>query len=281
MNIPFTSEFDPETLALKIDWYEKQLSPYCNKRSRNKLSIAAEIAITDVRSDCGDLLDPEYCLSIGIAPPEQSDQYTDVEALHLALVTTDYYPDMSEVTGKFTPEAIYAALGITKLEIARQYFSKQNYQKVTSILTEVKQFRWVLAGEVFARPKGDYNRNLESDTKAEHISRERTRAVQKSKRFVENKARQKVVIQYYETIKKILTEDSPTQFTDDELLHLTIQSINEVTGNKKARKSLQALPLEDRQLLSILADDLIQSSEEGVDEAYIRRCLKDYLSIHD
>lgn len=276
-----STELDSETLASKIDWYEKQLSVHCNKRSRDELSNAVEDAIADVRVDYGELLNSDYCSSIGLAPPELSTTYSDIEALHLALVTTEYYPNTEKVKGKFPPEAFYAALSLRKLEQARQYLSKQNHPKVIALLTEVKQFRGVLAGELFVRPGGKYDDKLESDTKSEHISRVRSRAVKKSKTYEENMDRQHVIIQHYETIKKILLEDSPAQFTDDELVGITIQSISEATGHRKARKSLQALPSEDRRYLSMLSEHLVESSEQGLDEAYIRRCLKNYLNNRD
>ena len=75
---------DTQLLNRSIRKLKKLFEPNCHDNSRNLLLYKVESVIADVRAN-GDLIDASYCESISFPSPENSSNYTDIQALHLAL----------------------------------------------------------------------------------------------------------------------------------------------------------------------------------------------------
>ena len=75
---------DTQLLNRSIRKLKKLFEPNCHDNSRDPLLYIINSSIADVRAN-GDLIDASYCESISFPSPENSSNYTDIQALHLAL----------------------------------------------------------------------------------------------------------------------------------------------------------------------------------------------------
>lgn len=267
-----------DDLQERIAWYQKQLAPYCHKRAQPRLAEVAQNAIEDIRTGRGLCLDAAYCERIGFAPPEAAARYSPAEALHLALVTPEYYPDTGKQGDETEPEAIYAALGLRLLEKAEFARSQQKTDSALALLDQVSQLRDMLADETRIRPAGESHPNLKAESRREYIADIRSQAVRASDRYETNAAIREPVIQYFNDVRAILVGRSNYgSITDDQVATFAINAVAEIVSTNYKKELLSLLP-DDRKSLAQLATALLEEFRYDLELSYLRRVVTNYIS---
>lgn len=99
-------------------------------------------AIDDVRCNAAEFVDAKFCSDMGLPSPEQSADYSDLQALYLAMIVPDLYPDVDDrlLKDPHTPELLFPALAHHKLKAARGIIGDNvvDLSEVHALLSEVE-----------------------------------------------------------------------------------------------------------------------------------------------
>tara|TARA_R110002167_G_scaffold29013_20_gene97055 strand:- start:2632 stop:3477 length:846 start_codon:yes stop_codon:yes gene_type:complete len=261
-------------LELRLGWLEEALSVHCDERSWRTIAAAVQNIIEDVRENNLDLIEPENCASAGLPPSEESKNYSDIQALYIALTTKQYLSDLNSVITnprgkrKRPPASIFAAYGRRKVVEARKALATGNLQKAELLFDDIKYLADSAAVNVVTK----YRFMLTAGDEPSYTHAVRRYARLHPKRRAREKEKWQPMREFFDRVKDHLISNG-FAYHDIDIVKIACAAVRDLESGTQVRRKTKELPPLHQKALAGLARKFIETCPE-YDEGRLFKILR-------
>lgn len=185
-------------------------------------------AIDDVKSSAFDYIDDNFCNTHGLPLLENLDNFSDAQALYVAMVVPELYPDIDDRLEKSPniPELLFPALARDKLNKARVLIENGDFNQVELLVDEVEVIsEMIVTARRYVNPE-PYKLLKQSRLEREKsVSEIRLETVKKSSAYTFSKELRKYVNAYSLEVKSLLEKHNRLAESTD-VLHYGVKGLD-------------------------------------------------------